>query len=43
MARGNCPIFAESSSDLKKELIAHFSVFLANCLGVGQILEGQKI
>jgi len=43
MACGNCPIFAESSSALKKELIAHFSVFLANCLGVGHIFEGHKM
>jgi hypothetical protein len=42
-ARGNCPIFTESSSALKKESIAHFSLFLANCSGVGQIFEGQKI
>jgi hypothetical protein len=26
-ARGNCPIFTESSSALKKELIAHFRYF----------------
>jgi hypothetical protein len=38
-----CPIFAGSSSALKKELIAHFSVFLANCLGDRQIFEGQKM
>src|SRR5882724_6819730 len=31
-ARRNGPIFVGSSSALKKELIAHFSVFLANCL-----------
>jgi hypothetical protein len=35
--------FVGSSSTLKKESIAHFSVFLANCLGVGQIFEGQKM
>jgi len=30
------------SSALKKELIAHFSAFLANCLGDGQILQAQN-
>jgi hypothetical protein len=35
--------FAGSYSALKKESIAHFSVFLANCLGVGQNFEGQKM
>jgi len=28
----NGPIFVRSSSALKKESIAHFSIFLANCL-----------
>jgi len=27
----------------EKESIAHFSAFLANCLGVSQIPEGQKM
>jgi len=36
---GNCLFFAGS---LKKELIEHFSVFLTNCLGVGQNFEDQK-
>jgi hypothetical protein len=35
--------FAGSYSALKKESIAHFSVFLANCLWVGQNFEGQKM
>ena len=35
--------FVGSYSALKKELIAHFLVFLANCLGVGQNFEGQKM
>ena len=43
MARGNCPVFIGSSSALQKESIAHFSAFLANCLGGGQIFEGQKM
>ena len=30
----------ESSSALQKELIAHFSTFLANCLGGGEIPKG---
>jgi hypothetical protein len=42
MAHENCLIFAGLSSVLKKELIAHFSVFLANCLRVSQIFEGKK-
>jgi hypothetical protein len=43
MARGNCPVLVESSSASQKELIAHFSVFLANCLGGGQIFEVKKM
>jgi hypothetical protein len=35
--------FVGSYSALKKELIAHFSVFLANCLGAGPNFEGQKM
>jgi len=41
-ARRNGPIFVGSSSALKKELIAHFSVFLANCLWHRQILKVKK-
>ena len=33
MAGRNCSNFVGSSSALKKELFAHFSGFLANCLG----------
>jgi hypothetical protein len=35
-------IFVGSSSALKKESIAHFSGFLANCLGCRQNFEGKK-
>ena len=35
-------IFVGLSSDLQKELIAHFLAFLANCLGDGQNLEAQN-
>jgi len=35
--------FVGSSSALEKELIAHFSAFLASCLGVSQIFGGQKM
>jgi hypothetical protein len=35
--------FVGSSSALKKESIAHFSGFLANCLGCRQNFEGQKM
>jgi len=42
MAHGNCPIFAESSSALKKESIVHFSAFLANCLGGWPKFGGSK-
>jgi len=41
-ARRNGPIFVGSSSALKKESIAHFSVFLANCLWHRQILKVKK-
>jgi hypothetical protein len=43
MARINGPIFVGSYSALKKELIVHFSGFLANCLGCHQNFEGQKM
>jgi hypothetical protein len=43
MAAGNGPIFVGSFLALKKELIAHFSGFLANCLGCHQNFEGQKM
>jgi len=43
MACRNGPIFVESSSALKKELIAHSLGFLANCLGCHQNFEGQKM
>src|SRR5882762_11303481 len=43
MAHINGPIFVGSYSALKKELIAHFSGFLANCLGCHQNFEGQKM
>jgi len=39
----NGPIFVGSSLALKKELIAHFSGFLANCLECCQNFEGQKM
>jgi hypothetical protein len=39
----NGPIFVGSYSALKKESIAHFSRFLANCLGCHQNFEGQKM
>jgi len=39
----NGPIFVGSYSALKKELIAHFWGFLANCLGCCQNFEGQKM
>jgi len=34
--------FMGSSSAMKKESIAHFSAFLANCLGDGQNLGAQN-
>jgi hypothetical protein len=34
--------FVGSSSALKKESIAHFSAFLANCLGGGQNFGAQN-
>jgi hypothetical protein len=42
MAQRNDPIFAGSPSALKNGLIAHFSVFLANCLWHRQILKVKK-
>ena len=41
-ARRNGKIFVRSYLALKKELIEHFSVFLANCLGHHQNFEAQK-
>src|SRR5882762_1197084 len=43
MARINGPIVVGSYSALKKELIAHFSGFLANCLGCHQNFENHKM
>ena len=43
IAGRNGLIFVGSSLALKKELIAHFSEFLANCLGCRQIFEGKKM
>jgi hypothetical protein len=43
MAGRNGSIFVGSSLALKKESIAHFSGFLANCLGCRQNFEGKKM